>query len=122
MQIDANNINIDDEQQTTIKIKNIKRSLTSELIYLILEKKFHNKKAYNAIYTTRKQGHIKNAGTCYINFSSAKYISELYQILNEFKRKNERIVLEYSETQGRDFIEMMMEERKKSVYLDFIIF
>ena len=67
MQNNDNNLIINNNQRTTVKISNIKKSLTSELIYLILEKNFP--RAYNAIYTKRKEGHIKNSGVCYINFA-----------------------------------------------------
>ena len=72
------------EPKTTIKISNIKRNLTSELVYKILEKIFSNRRTYNAIYTQRKEYHIKNSGICYINFVNAKYIKEL---INNLKKQ-----------------------------------
>ena len=120
MQNNDNNLIINNSQRTTVKISNIKKSLTSELIYLILEKNFP--RAYNAIYTKRKEGHIKNSGVCYINFAEEYYIYRLSEILYEFKRKKKDIKLEYAEFQGNEFIKKISQERQKRLSLDFIVF
>ena len=82
------------DERTTIKIENIKRNLTSEKIFKILEKIFSKKRTYNAIYTLREKDHIKNSGICYINFVNNEYISYLSNQITEFSEKKKKRKIE----------------------------
>ena len=127
MENDDNKVMEGKDERTTIKIENIKRNLTSEKIFKILEKIFSKKRTYNAIYTLREKDHIKNSGICYINFVNNEYISYLSNQITEFiekkkKKKNRKILMYYPALQGEDFIKKVGELRKNEISLDFIVF
>ena len=121
----SQNITTNEEgSKTTIKLSNIKRNLSSELIHKILEKIFTKKRTYNAIYTLKKEYHKKNIGICYINFINSIYIKELANNLKEFgiKNKEDKINIEYAKMQGNEFIRIIQEKRGQQPNLDFIVF
>ena len=127
MENDDNKVMEGKDERTTIKLENIKRNLTSEKIFKILEKIFSKKRTYNAIYTLREKDHIKNSGICYINFVNNEYISDLSNQITEFsekkkKKKNRKILMYYPALQGEDFIKKVGELRKNEISLDFIVF
>ena len=127
MENDDNKVMEGKDERTTIKLENIKRHLTSEKIFKILEKIFSKKRTYNAIYTLREKDHIKNSGICYINFVNNEYISYLSNQITEFSekkkiKKNRKILMYYPALQGEDFIKKVGELRKNEISLDFIVF
>ena len=127
MESDDNKVMEGKDERTTIKLENIKRNLTSEKIFKILDKIFSEKRTYNAIYTLREKYHIKNSGICYINFVNNEYISYLSNQITEFiekkkKKKNRKILMYYPALQGEDFIKKVGELRKNEISLDFIVF
>ena len=130
MENDDNKVMEGKDERTTIKLENIKRNLTSEKIFKILEKIFSKKRTYNAIYTLREKDHIKNSGICYINFVNNEYIYYLSNQITEFsekkkkkkKKKNRKILMYYPALQGEDFIKKVGELRKNEISLDFIVF
>ena len=127
MENDDNKVMEGKDERTTIKLENIKRNLTSEKIFKILEKIFSKKRTYNAIYTLREKDHIKNSGICYINFVNNEYIYYLSNQITKFsekkkKKKNRKILMYYPALQGEDFIKKVGELRKNEISLDFIVF
>ena len=124
METDVNNIIRNRRQRTTVKLTNIKRNLTSEKVYKILENIFSNRRTYNAIYTLRKENHMKNEGICYINFVNEKYISDLLEKISVFsgKKSNREIQAEFADIQGDEFISIIGDQRKVQISLDFIVF
>ena len=94
--------------KTTIKLSNIKRNLSSELIHKILEKIFSKKRTYNAIYTVKKEYHIKNIGICFINFINAIYILKNWLIISknlEEKIKKIKLILNALKYKGMNLLE-----------------
>ena len=117
---------IENEQNnTTIVIKNINKNLTNEKIYTILRDHFFPKeRTFNAIYTERKSGRYKNSGICFINFfqpNHIQYFLEKFADNNYFFNQKEHCQLFWSKLQGDDFIkEMVKKNQDRSI--NFLIF
>ena len=109
------------EKRTTVELKNINRKLTSELILKELDKIYNEKRTYNAIYTSRKEGHKKNSGHCCINFINPGYIINLLDNINIFDGKN-KCEFSWCNIQGDEFNKIMNERKKENICLDYIIF
>ena len=115
------------QQNTTVIIENINKSLNSGKIYSILmnyifpEKIFGKNLIYNAIYTPFIPGRKKNSGCCYINFINPIYILFLIPNINIFSKKG-NCTISWGQWQGEEFLKIMNARKADQIELDYIIF
>ena len=115
------------QQNTTVIIENINKSLNSGKIYSILmnyifpEKIFGKNLIYNAIYTPFIPGRKKNSGCCYINFINPIYIEFLNPNIKIFSKEG-NCTISWGQWQGEEFLKIMNARKADQIELDYIIF